>query len=94
MSATDATDAARIDALLSAVRVLRRAADSTFPPDLDRRFLDLGERRDGLTPDERAELLAWVAFTQQRSINSAEARVVLRRLAFIFPEIVTASGAA
>jgi antitoxin (DNA-binding transcriptional repressor) of toxin-antitoxin stability system len=58
-----------------------------LPPELDRRILELGERKDTLTADERAELLAWVAFTQARSIEAAEARVTVRRLANVFPEL-------
>jgi hypothetical protein len=87
MSAIATTDPARNDALRTSARALRRLADYSLPPELDRRILELGERKDSLTPDERAELLAWVAFTQQRSIESAEARVALRRLADVFPEL-------
>lgn len=45
-----------------------------LPPELDRRTLALAERKDTLTADERAELLAWVAFTQARSIEAVEWR--------------------
>ena len=76
-----------IDALRSSAEALRRLADYSLPPELDHRILDLGERKETLTPDERAELLAWVAFTQQRSVETAEARVALRRLAAVFPEL-------
>ena len=40
-----------------------------------------------LTPDERDELLAWVEFTQQRSVEKREAEVALHRLADSFPEL-------
>jgi hypothetical protein len=68
---------------------LRRLANYTLPPELDRRILDLGERKNSLSGDERAELLAWVAFTQQRSIEKIEAEVALRELADSFPESAT-----
>jgi hypothetical protein len=74
-------------ALQATARALQRVADFTLTPELDRRFLELGERKESLSPEERAELLAWVAFTQQRSIEMAEARVALRRLAAVFPEL-------
>jgi hypothetical protein len=80
-----ALDPARDDALRASVRTLRRLAGYSLPPELDRRILDLGERKGALTPAERAELLAWVEFTQQRSIEAAEARVALRDLAAVFP---------
>ena len=44
-----------------------------------------------LTADERAELLAWVTFTQQRSVEKLEAEVALRRLTDVFPEIAIQS---
>jgi hypothetical protein len=93
MSATAATDSARNDALQATAQALQRAAGFILPPELDRRILELGERKDCLTNDERGELLAWVAFTQQRSIDIAEARIVLRRLAAAFPELGTQSVA-
>jgi hypothetical protein len=58
-----------------------------LPAELDRRLLDLGERQDALTADERAELLAWVAFTQQRSADKLRAELALRRLTAAFPEL-------
>jgi hypothetical protein len=78
---------ARNDALRTSVQTLRRLADYARPSALDRRILDLGERKDTLTPDERAELLAWVELTQERSVEAAEARVALRGLANVFPEL-------
>ena len=37
----------------------------------------------------QAELLAWVAFTQQRSVEKLEAEAALRRLTALCPELVT-----
>jgi hypothetical protein len=88
MSATALPEPAWQAALSSSVSALRRLANYTLPPELDRRILDLGERKESLTPDERAELLAWVAFTQQRSAEKVEAEVALRRLAAVCPDLV------
>jgi hypothetical protein len=74
-------------AALASASALRRLSADHLPPELDRRLLDLGERKESLTPDERAELLAWVAYTQRRSIEKAEAELALRRLAAAFPDI-------
>jgi hypothetical protein len=67
MSATTPVEPALKGAPTVSVVTLRRLADYKLPAEFDRRILDLGERKETLTPDERAELLAWVAFTQERS---------------------------
>jgi hypothetical protein len=69
----------------AALVTLRRVAGYTLPPALDRRILDLGERKESLSPEERDELTAWVEFTQQRSIDRLEAELALRRLATAEP---------
>ncbi|MBN9522345.1 hypothetical protein J0H58_28140 [bacterium] len=76
MSAPPATD----PAWNSALAALRRVAGYTLPPALDRRILDLGERKESLSPAEREELTAWVAFTQERSIERLQAELALRQL--------------
>lgn len=69
----------------NAVRVsaaaLRRVAAYTLPPALDARVLDLGERKETLSPAERDELLAWVAFTQERSAEKLAAELALQQVA-------------
>lgn len=70
-------------AISASAAALRRVAAYGLPPALDRRVLDLGERKDALTPAERDELLAWVAFTQERSVERAEAELALRHLAAV-----------
>ncbi len=89
MAAPTPAEPAWQTALSSSAAALRRLAEYTLPPPLDRRILDLGERKEMLTPDERDELLAWVAFTQQRSAEKWEAQAALRRLTALCPELVT-----
>jgi hypothetical protein len=89
MSATAPTEPAWQTALASSASALRRLASYSLPPELDRRILDLGERKETLNPAEREELLAWVTFTQQSSAEKLEAEVALRRLAAVFPELTT-----
>jgi hypothetical protein len=67
-------------ALKSTTGALRRVASYSLPPALDRRILDLGERKDTLTHEERAELLAWVTFTQELSAEKLAAEVALCQL--------------
>jgi hypothetical protein len=45
---------------------------------------DLGERKEFLNKKEYTELLALVAFTQQRSLENLEAQVALKRLHEVF----------
>lgn len=66
--------------LSTSTAALRRVAAYTLPSVFDRRILDLGERKESLTEEEREELLAWVQFTQDRSIEKFEAEVALRQL--------------
>lgn len=87
MSAAVPVEPARDVAHTSSVAALRRVAGYALPPELDRRILELGERKDELTPTERAELFAWVKFTQQRSLERAEAEAALRRLVALRPDL-------
>jgi hypothetical protein len=89
MNVSTTTDPARQAAITSSVSALRRVAAYTLPPELDRRILDLGERKEQLTPEERAELHAWVEFTQKRSAERLEAESALDRLAAAYPELAT-----
>lgn len=77
----------RDKAINASATALRRMAGYVLPPELDRRLLDLGERKEDLTEEERAELQAWVRFTQQRSIEKHEAQLALRELATAFPDV-------
>lgn len=74
-------------ALASSAAALRRVSGYTLPAALDDRILDLGERKESLTESERAELLAWVSFTQERSVEKLEVELALRRLAEVRPDL-------
>ena len=69
-----AIEPVRHEALRSSVATLRRTADYELPAELDRRLLDLMERKESLAAGEKAELLAWVGFTQQRIVRRAGER--------------------
>ena len=70
------------------IRSLRKMAAYQLPPELDRRILEMGERKTTLTPTEHAELLAWVDFTQQRTLEKLSAEVALKRLGVSFIEFL------
>jgi hypothetical protein len=67
-------------ALRTCERVLRRVADYRLDPALDQRLRDLGERKEWLSQAEHDELLALVAFTQQRTLEKLEAEAALQEL--------------
>ena len=87
MSAAATLEPARQHALAASASALRRWANYVLPPDLDRRILDLGERKESLSSAERSELLAWVDFTQKLSLEKLNAELALKRLTAVFPEI-------
>jgi hypothetical protein len=67
-------------ALYPSVAALRRIARYRLEPSLNRRMRELGERKEFLGKKEHAELLALLAFTQQRTLEKLEARAALKRL--------------
>ena len=74
-------DASRLRSVLqNCQRALRRVSDSRLDPALDQRMRDLGERKEWLSAAEHNELLALLAFTQQRTLEKLEAEVALRDL--------------
>ena len=81
----------RRSALASSMKAHERIAAYTLPMELDRRILDLAERKELLTTAERDEYLAWVEFTQQRSLEKWQAIAAINRLADEFPEMRSTS---
>jgi hypothetical protein len=76
------------DALDACVPALQRLSRYQLEPTLARRMADMGERKEFLTADEHAELLALVNFAQQRTLEKLQADLALRRLHAAFPEFV------
>lgn len=75
------SDAGRLRSVLQVCeRTLRRVADYRLDPALDHRLRDLGERKEWLNAAEHEELLALVAFTQQRTLEKLEAEAALQDL--------------
>lgn len=83
------TDDPRFQSAMQACAVaLRRLAQFELDTSLQARLHALGARKEFLTPDEHAELLALVAFTHQRTLEKLEAQVALDRLHTALPEMV------
>jgi len=74
-------------ALEASVSALQRIAGYTLDPALDQCILELGERKEFLTPPEHQELIALVNFTEQTSLDKFEAERALRRLLAVCPEL-------
>jgi hypothetical protein len=66
---------------------LRRLSDYRLDPALDQRLRDLGERKEHLSRTEHEELLALVAFTQQRTLDKLEAEAALREIHGVCAEL-------
>jgi len=75
----ESSDASELT-IASSADALRRVANYVLPATLDRRMLELGERKDTLSQAERDELLSLVEFAQDHLIEKIEAEVTLREL--------------
>jgi hypothetical protein len=78
-------DAGMQTAISSCVTALRTVADSSLPPALASQMLELGERKEFLTPAEHEQLLALVAFSQQRTVEKLQAELALQQLQAAMP---------
>ncbi|MFO0843311.1 MAG: hypothetical protein U0797_13090 [Gemmataceae bacterium] len=87
MSRTTLSDAPQRTALQSCVATLKRLAEFRLDPALDQRQRQLGEQKEFLDPEQHAELLALVAFSEQRTIEKLEAQAALQRLRAAFPDL-------
>jgi hypothetical protein len=74
-------------ALRSCRDALRRIAGYTIDPELDKRMLELGERKEFLDSAEHAELMVLVSFAQKRTLEKLEAEVALKRLESVYPDL-------
>lgn len=83
------TNVATEPILRECVETLQHVAEYHLPPALDRRLLWLSENKESLTEDDREELLALVEFAEDRSVEKLRARTILKRLAEVWPHLVT-----
>jgi hypothetical protein len=86
---TLSTDEPRVQsAISSAVVALRRIAGYELDAALARQLQELSEQKEFLDQPRHDELMALVAFAQQRTIDKLEAQVALRRLHELMPDVV------
>lgn len=75
-------------ALSSCVSALRRVAQYELDPGIDRRMLELGERKEFLDESEHGLLMSLVEFSEKRSIEKLEAQAALKQLGECVPQVV------
>jgi len=79
------------EALKHSLKALRRMADYELETPIQRRMLELGERKEFLGDDERAEPISLVEFSEHRMMERLEARLALRELEQAVPDLPKAS---
>lgn len=73
-------------AVKNSAKALRRMVEYRMPPALDRKMLELGERKEFISPEEHEQLMALVEFSEERSAEKLEAELALKQLQSLFPE--------
>jgi hypothetical protein len=77
-----------VDSLIQeCAATLQSVANYRMPAAMDRRLLWLSENKEGLTQPEREELLALVDFSEDRTVEKLQAKVMLQRLAETWPQL-------
>jgi hypothetical protein len=75
-----------VDALIQGCAApLQKVAGYKLPSALDRRLLWLSENKETLTEADREELLALIDFSEDRTIEKLQAKIIVRRLADAWP---------
>ncbi len=90
MSVLSTTNPQLRAAVHTCAQTLRRLAEYTLPPALDRHMRELGERKEFLSPAEHEQLLALVTFTEQRTLEKLQAELALKELQSLFPDEASA----
>ena len=83
------TDPSTESVLRDCIAALQRVSSYRLPPGLDRRLLWLSENKEGLTQEEREELLGLVEFAEERTVEKLQAQLALKRFAEIWPDMVS-----
>ena len=76
------------DALIQdCAAALNKLAMYKLPAALDRRLLWLSENKEMLTETEREELTALIDFSEDRTVEKLQAKLMLKRLAEAWPQL-------
>ena len=88
MAVASELEEAQESAIVASADALNQKADYILPKSIDKLILELGERKDTLSPDERDELLCWIEFAQEKTLEKVTAELALRQLRRAFPQIL------
>ena len=85
---TPARNNGAVDSLIQeCAATLQRVANYRMPVAMDRRLLWLSENKESLTQSEGEELLALVDFSEDRTLEKLQAKVLLQRLTEACPQL-------
>ena len=77
-----------VDALIrDCAAAMQKVAAYKLPAALDRRLLWLSENKERLTEAEQDELRALVDFSEDRTVEKLQAKLILQRLADEWPQL-------
>ena len=91
MSAILTPDSDAYGALRDGVDALRQLAEYRLPPHLQRRMHDLGENKEFLSPEQHAELVELVEFSQGLNVEKLKAMLAIKRLRESVPSLFESS---
>jgi hypothetical protein len=90
--ATTSVESDRLEqALQACVIPLKTLARYELEPPLVQRLESMGQRKEFLSSEEHAELIALVEFARRRQLEKLQAEVALERLHSAFPDLVEAT---
>jgi hypothetical protein len=77
-----------VDSLIQdCAATFQKVARYELPAAMDRRLLWLSENKETLTEAEREELHALIDFSEDRTVEKLQAKVLLQRLAEVWPQL-------
>jgi hypothetical protein len=86
---TPTANGVSIDSLFQdCAATLQKVASFKLPTAMDRRLWWLSENNETLSESEREELLALFDFSEDRTVEKLQAKILLKRLAEVCPEVV------
>ena len=80
MATRTASDPKQRESLQVIEQALRRTAAYRLPDFINQEMLALGERKESLTPEQRARLTELVDYTEDRTLEKLHAEAALKRL--------------
>lgn len=89
MAISDIAESPEFEAALGkGLRALHHVAAYELEEGIQKRMLELGERKENLSESEYEELTALVKFAEQRQIEKLEAQLALKALGKFVPELL------